>query len=125
MAPPAGRQRWHVWLSKMTRVPVRKLQGDLLGLLAGFAIERPVRRQSRKGTAQLDNRETYLSCRAVQVLLDRGPSPMPPPEPYSRRARIQELHFPARSARRAPGSGLRSPASPSQGPSVSEFAGRG
>ena len=65
IAPPTGRKRLHVWPPKVTRALVDTLHGDLLGLLAGFAIEQPVRRQSREGTAHLDTRETYLLCRAV------------------------------------------------------------
>ncbi len=65
IAPPTGRKRLHVWLPKVTRVPVGVLHGNFLGLLAGFAIEQPVRRQSREGTAHLDTRETYLPCRVV------------------------------------------------------------
>ncbi|MEE8500530.1 MAG: hypothetical protein V3S27_08140, partial [Kiloniellales bacterium] len=48
--------------------------GKLLGLLANFATERPVRRQSRDGTAHLDTHEVWLLCREAQMLLDRGPS---------------------------------------------------
>ncbi len=74
IAPPIGGKRQHVWLWKVTRVLAGTLHGDLLGLLADFAIERPVRRQSREAAARLDTRETYLSCRAAQVLLDQDPS---------------------------------------------------
>ncbi len=67
IAPPTGRKRQYVWLSKVTRVLVGTLHGDALGLLAGFAIEQLVRRQSREGTAHLDTREACLSCRASRV----------------------------------------------------------
>ncbi len=58
IAPPTARKRQHVWLWKVTRVLVGTLHGDPLGLLADFAIEQPVRRQSREGAAHLDTRET-------------------------------------------------------------------
>ncbi len=58
IAPPTGRKRLHIWLSKAARVPVGTLHGDLLGLLGDLAVEQPVRRQSREGVAHLDTRET-------------------------------------------------------------------
>jgi hypothetical protein len=53
---------------------VGTLHGNLLGLLADFAMQRPLRRQSREGTAHLDTHEVYLLYREVRMLLDRGPS---------------------------------------------------
>ena len=52
----------------MTRVLVGTLHDDLLGLLAGFAIEQLVRRTSPAVRAHLDTRESYLSCQAVWML---------------------------------------------------------
>ncbi len=61
IAPPTGRKRLHVWLWKVTRVLVGTVLGDHLGLLADFAIEQPVRRQSREGTAHLSAMADYLT----------------------------------------------------------------
>ena len=47
---------------------VRIAHGDLLGLLAGSSIERPLRRQSRDGRAHLDTHEAYLLCREARIL---------------------------------------------------------
>ncbi len=53
---------------------VRLLHGNLLGLLAVFVIERPLRCLFRDGKAHLDTREAWLSCRAVWSLPDRDRS---------------------------------------------------
>ncbi len=58
----------------MTRVLVGTLHGDLLGLLADFAIEQLVRRQSGDGRAHLDIHKVWLLCREAQMLLNRSPS---------------------------------------------------
>ncbi len=51
----------------------RTLNGNLLGLLAGFAIERPLRRQFRMGWAHFDTHEAYLhGWEATALQLDVG-----------------------------------------------------
>ena len=53
---------------------VRIFHGKLLDLLADFAAERPVGRQSRDGRAHLDSHEVWLLRREAQRILDGGPS---------------------------------------------------
>ncbi len=76
---------------------VHILHGDLLGLLADFAVERPLRHQSREGAAHLDSHEVYFLYREARMLLDRGPSwrqgtrpqPVDPPQDQLYTKRVQ------------------------------------
>ena len=60
-------------ISKTIQVPVHISHGNLLRLLAGFTIERPLRRQSREGgVAQLDTRGgANVSCGSTKTDLQR------------------------------------------------------
>ncbi len=58
IAPPTSRKRKHIRLPKVNEIVVCIFHGKLLGLLADFATERPVRRQFRDGIAHFDPRET-------------------------------------------------------------------
>ena len=70
LALTAGRKRRHIWLLEKIYFLAHILHGDLLGLLADYALERPLRQQSRDGGAPSDTREAkYFDVRFERLAM--------------------------------------------------------
>ena len=69
--------------------------GNLLCLLAGSSIERPLRKQSGKAKLHFNIHEAWLRCREVRIVLNRDPSwwQRSRPEPVNQAQDLSEQRF--------------------------------